>query len=112
MKYAIALALLFVGGCGYSEIGTEAVGQVKRVVNENPLICDGFTTVDLSLGVMQNGVGSMSTHDVYLTVTDLADIHALKVAAETGKLVKLTYDEKRFTFCVHNKIVKSVTILP
>ena len=111
MKIIILATALFVSGCGYSQLNTEVVGQVKRVINNNPIICNGFTDVDLSLGVMRSGVGSMSTHDMKLTVASIADIHTLTKAAETGKLVKITYDEKRWTWCWNNYIVSKVEVI-
>lgn len=111
MKYLLILGMLCVAGCGYEEVGTEAVGQVKSVINNTPVFCNNYASVDVSLGVIKNGVGSMSTHDMKLTVENPADVHALKKAAATGKLVKVTYNNKRWTWCVLHHIVTNVEIV-
>lgn len=37
--------------------GLSGTAQVKKVEHDTPLICPDQVNVDLSLGVMQNGVG-------------------------------------------------------
>lgn len=105
---AMSIALT---GCGYSARDVEVVGQVKRVVHATPMICDDYNVVDLSLGVMRNGTGSMSTQDIWLTVPDQDTLNVLKNANETGKLVKMTYDAKRITFCTEQRFVTKAEIL-
>ena len=112
MKYFIMiLSMLLLTNCGYSSKNNELIGQVKKVVQNTPLLCDDYTDVDISLGVMRQGVGSMSSEDNYLYVEKDSDIAILKKANETGKLVKIIYDVKRFTFCVEGRKLKSVEIL-
>lgn len=110
MKYLVILGMLLVSGCGYEQLGVNTAGQVKKVIVNNPIICSAYTAVDLSLGVMRNGVGSMSTEDVYLTVVNTSDVQLLNKAVETGRLVKITYDTKRWTWCTYNKIVSKVEL--
>jgi hypothetical protein len=65
--------------------------------------------VDVSLGVMRNGIGSMSKEDAHYVVEDQQQIKFLKEAAENGRIVKFTFDEKRFVFCTDtDKFIKSV----
>lgn len=98
--------------CGYSSINNEVIAQVKKVTRETPIICPDRVDVDLSLGVMRNGVGSMSTQDVWLTVpADEAMRRTLTEAASTGALVKVFYDHKRFVWCGQQEIVKAVEIV-
>lgn len=101
MKYII-IALFMLSGCGYSSMNNETLAQVKAVTNETPLMCGNRTDVHLSLGVMKNGVGSMSTHDISGTAYDPSVIATLKTAAETGVLVKVKFNFKRFSFCEWN----------
>lgn len=99
MKTSIAIATITIllAACGMSSAGNEAVGQVKKVVKKTPLICSDYTEADISLGVLRNGVGSMSKEDVVLAVdNDSPTIATLKRAAESGALVKFTYDVKRW----------------
>jgi hypothetical protein len=63
------------------------------------------------MGVMRDGVGSMSSEDVWVYVPDKENFDLLKKANETGALVKVTYDVKRLTFCVEDHIVTKVEIL-
>lgn len=105
------LLALTLTGCGYSGYDIETVGQVKKIVNNNPIICNGYIDVDLSLGVMRNGVGSMSNQDIWINITAEQAV-LLKKAMETGKLVKIVYDSKRFVFCTDSdKFAKSVELV-
>jgi hypothetical protein len=98
MKYI--LVVLALTGCGYSSVNNEVIGQVKKVVKNTPLICDDYVDVDLSLGIMRNGVGSMSTQDMWLYVPDAKNVTTLQKAVETGSLVKVTFGQKRWYWCV------------
>lgn len=113
MKNFILLSALafIVSGCGYSAMGNEMIGQVKKVEHNTPLMCDKFDAADISLGVLRNGVGSMSAQDVWVTVPNQADFEILKKANETGDLVKIKYDERRVTFCIYDKIVLGVEVI-
>lgn len=99
MKNLIFLVGLALVGCGYTSKNNEVVGQIKKVVNKTPIFCWDHAIVDVSLGVMRNGVGSMSGEDVYLYVPPALVDEVTKVAA-TGGLVKVAYDVKRFSLCV------------
>lgn len=110
-KLFFLIVLIALSGCGYSSKQNEAIGQVKKVVSNTPIVCPDFIDVDISLGVMVNGVGSMSHEDVWFYVEKESDIAILKQANETGKLVKIVYDVKRVTFCVSDHFIKHVEIL-
>ena len=104
--------LLLLSGCGYSAIDSELVGQVKKVLHETPLICPyNFNSADISLGIMRNGVGSMSSEDVWVYVPDKENFDKLKLANDTGALVKITYDDARFTICVPERKVSKVEFI-
>jgi len=83
-------------GCGYTQVDGELIGQVKKVNHRTPLICPDYVGVDVSLGVMKNGVGSMSTQDVYLVVASTEQEKVFRAASESGKIVKVHYSVKRF----------------
>ena len=104
------MPVLGLAACGYSSKQNEMVGQVKKVIEKTPVICGDYIEADLSLGVMRNGVGSMSHEDVSLYVPNLTDELTLKKAAETGQLVKVTYDVKRLTWCVPDHLVIRVEL--
>lgn len=108
-QMVLALALV---GCGYSAKENEMVGQVKKVVEQTPLICGDYTEADVSLGVLRDGNGSMSKEDVILRVNGSEDKKLLKDAAESGRPVKITYDIKRFVWCGPDHILTSVSYLP
>lgn len=110
MKFLV-LSLLVLAGCGYSSKDNELTGQVKRVGKLTPMLCDPWTTVDVSLGLMRNGTGSVSKEDLFLTVTSADDEKALKAAAELGTPVKITYNVKRFTWCTEDHFVTKVELL-
>jgi hypothetical protein len=110
MKY-LPVIILLLSGCGYSARNIEAIGQVKRIADITPLFCPDRQEVDLSLGVMRNGSGSMSTQDLYLNVLSGEQLKLLKQAAESGKLVKIVYDALRLPVCTNPYLIKSVEIL-
>lgn len=115
MKNIVVLSLLLgmsgCSACGDSSRQNELVGQAKKVIDRTPVICPNYTEADVSLGVMRNGVGSMSHEDVILYVTQPRDRDTLKKAAEQGQLVKVTYDVKRISICFPDHWVTSVSIV-
>jgi len=100
MKSILVIALLATA-CGNSSVNNEIVGQVKRVINKTPLVCPDYIEADISLGVMRNGIGSMSHEDVMLAVepANKDAIDRLKWAAENGAIVKASYDVRRVSPC-------------
>lgn len=80
-------------------------------MKQTPLFCSDRVDVDISLGMMRNGVGSMSTEDAIMWVPDKAEQELLEEAAATGALVKVTYNQFRFTFCKPWYEVKSVELV-
>lgn len=111
-KEALIICALFISGCGYSSMNNELTGQVKKVVAQTPIFCPRRTDVDVSLGVMRNGVGSMSHEDAFGTVTDPEAIGLLRQAAETGAIVKITYNMARIRFCEENREITKVELVP
>jgi hypothetical protein len=112
-KMIIASCLIMAGcggmndGCmGWSAREITGSGQVKRVWKETPMLCPDSYAVDISLGVMRNGVGSVSTQDIVLFVEE-KDVAKLKIAAEMGAIIDFTYDVRRETVCVNNKRMTS-----
>jgi hypothetical protein len=101
MKTSITIIAILLAACGMKSADNEAVGQVKKIVKKTPLICSDYTEADISLGVLRNGVGSVSREDVELAVdnSDTATITTLRKAAESGAIVKFTYDVKRVSPC-------------
>lgn len=99
MRFVIAFVLCLAASCGWTSAGNEAVGQVKKVIKKTPILCPDYTVVDISLGVMRNGVGSVSHEDLELVAEDPKDIDLLKTASITGEIVKFSYDVKRVALC-------------
>lgn len=111
-KITSILVLILLSGClGYSSKDNEMSGQVKKVNHNTPLICGNFDDADISLGVMHNGTGSMSTRDEWVYVPNPEDYKILQEAAKTGDIVKITYDQARTTFCVENITVTHVELV-
>ncbi len=98
---ALATAVLLLSGCGYVGREGEMIGQAKKLVRTTNLICPDYMSFDISLGVLQGGTGSMSTHDIWLTVRSDVDIKPLKAAVDAGAIVRVRYDEPRMfsKFC-------------
>jgi hypothetical protein len=113
-KLIVLIMALSLYGCGmweYSSKDNEMIGQVKKVINNTPMVCSDYQSADISLGILRGGVGSMSTQDKWVTVVKSEHFNILKQANESGELVKIKYDERRVTFCIHNPIVTSVEII-
>lgn len=110
MKKLLSLILL-VAACGYTSRDNELTGQVKRVKKVTPIICPDYTEVDVSLGVMRNGVGSMSTEDVWLLVNNPQHVETLETAARDGSIVKVTYDVQRLVFCVPDHTLRTLEVV-
>lgn len=93
------LACLVLTGClGDSSTDNELIGQVKKVHHNTPMIFMNYNSVDVSLGVLRGGVGSMSTQDMWLSVPNSKDFAVLQHASETGELVKIKYNVARCTW--------------
>ncbi len=111
-KIGLIIACLAIVGCGYTSVNNELICQPKKLHNETPMICGDYVDVDVSLGAMVNGVGSMSTQDMWLVVPSADDRKSLQAAIDQGKLVKLTYNERRLQICQNaDEVVTSVTVV-
>lgn len=111
MKKLVFATLLALTACGYSHRNSEMTGQVKKLLNTTPILCANRTDVDVSLGVVRNGVGSMSSEDVIATVANASVLAVLKQAADTGAIVKVTYDTARMNFCWEDKEIVGAEIV-
>ena len=81
------------------EVDNQAVGQVQTVKNVTPILCPDYKEVDLSLGVMKNGVGSFSKKDMTFYVTNNESIATAQSAQASGRLVRVTYNTPRIVIC-------------
>lgn len=111
MKTLLFTAAILLNACGSSSVDNELTGQVKRVIRRTPIICPDYVEADISLGVMRNGVGSMSTEDVWLYVEDQSDVLLLDRAAQDGDLVRVEYDIHRVTLCVPDHFLTYVELV-
>lgn len=112
--FAAFLGYLLMGCWGYASVDNAGVCQPKKLHHVTPLICGDYDEVDISLGVMRDGVGSMSTHDMTLSFdpSTQADSEAkLKEAIQAGKLVNLSYNQLRFSWCRDEEQVTKVEII-
>lgn len=107
----LAVALCLTGCSGYSQVDNQMTGQVKKVHHLNPIICPNFSTVDVSLGVMKNGVGSMSNHDITLTIWNNADLQVLEEAAKAGSIVDIKYSVWRIAYCREEEVIQYVKVV-
>jgi len=109
----ISIGSLWHFGFGNSQVGGEAIGQAKKVSNATPVLCPDYTYFDMSMGVLRNGVGSMSTQDMEFTIrsADPNLIALLKDAANSGKIVKVTYNTRRAAVCTEDYILTGAEIV-
>jgi len=110
-KTILILIVAFMASCGYTSKDNEVVGQVKKVSHETPIFCYDHTATDVSLGVLRNGVGSMSTQDIWFYVANGDQEKVLKEANETGKIVKIKYDIARVRWCSPAHLITSVELV-
>lgn len=95
----LTLVLSGCQACGYSSQGNDLSGQVKKVVSHTPIVCPDYDEVDISMGYLNNGVGSISKEDVLLTIRNPQDVQPLRKAAQDGSIVKATYNVFRASPC-------------
>jgi hypothetical protein len=111
-KAFLLLMVFGLTGCfGLMSSQNELVGQPKKIIHNTPILCPDHYSVDISLGVVRGGIGSVSNQDKWLYVPTLEMVDQLKQAIENGKLVKLTYDESRVRWCVDLSEVTRVEIV-
>lgn len=106
-----AIILTFTGCSGYDSQGNVVPGQVKKVEHLTPVFCGDYDIVDLSLGVMRNGNGSMSHEDLILYVPDPEMVTTFKEVSLRSGLVQVTYNTKRASLCHPRETVTSVLLL-
>lgn len=109
--FSTILITCFTFGCGNSSVDNELVAQPKRMHNETPIICGDRVDVDLSMGFMKDGVGSMSTHDTTMLVGNYKHKEILDEAIQNNKLVKVRYDQRRVVMCGPDQIITNVEII-
>lgn len=112
MKKLITLVSILstVAGCGYTSVDNQVTGQFKRLHHQTPIVCPVRDDADMSLGVMRNGIGSMSTQDISLNVPP-GLVEQVKRAIEAGSIVKVTYDDLRFTWCQETYTIKTIEVV-
>lgn len=94
--------------CGFTTMYArdgELIGQAKKLTMVTPFwssICPAYYALDVSLGVLQNGVGSISPQDVEFTVQDVVDLRAMTDAVARGAIVKVRYDTRRLAACTED----------
>ena len=110
MKFLIMNLVLVLSGCGYSARDGVLTGQAKAITMNTPIICPFNYSVSISLGVMRNGVGSMSNQDNELEIINPEHIEIFKKAVELGKIVKVKFDTRRFTLCVPQDLLTEISI--
>jgi hypothetical protein len=108
--YVWILATGLLAGCGNSAMDGELIGQAKKVTLVTPLICPDYYAFDVSLGIMRNGTGSMSTQDMWFTVRNAEDVRALRDAADKGLLVKVKYNARRLPICTEPHIMTAFEV--
>lgn len=112
MKRILVLGLGFMlAGCGNTSLDNEVIGQAKKVMNNTNLVCFDYKILDVSLGVVRGGTGSMSKEDLLLVVTNKQDLSTIKKAVETGALVKVRYNVRRWSPCSENHWMTSIEIV-
>ncbi len=98
-------------GCGYSHVNNDLIGQPKSVESTTPIFCPNQHILHLSLGVMRNGVGSMSTQDISINIPDDNLMPGLKAAVEAGSIINAQTNEARFRFCNELKELVAFTVI-
>jgi hypothetical protein len=95
--------------------GAVTVGQIKTIETQlSPLhICPPKVVVaHLSLGVLRNGQGSVSSEDFSATVQSPEDVETLQRAAKNGDLVEVTTNSVLADPCRPEVRITAVRVLP
>lgn len=110
----VVLAVSLCGCLGHTSSGNELTGQVKKVQHVTPIFCPDYYHVDISLGTMRNGVGSMSSQDIILWVKNESDVAMLEQASRDGSIVKVNYDiaRSRWFNCVEKEELTQAEKVP
>lgn len=116
MKNSLFALLAFIvsstlSSCGYLEVGTKGLAQIKRIHKVTPLLCPDYTLIDVSLGVMQNGAGSMSKEDIEMVVTEDQAKQLDTVLSQGKGIIEMTYSRKRVSFCKEDRVMTGFTVL-
>lgn len=113
MKKIIAAGLLIsLTGClGHSSVDNDLEGQVKKAQHVTPIFVSDYDRIDISLGIMRNGTGSISKDDMWLSVPNQSDFNVLQHAAEIGAPVKIKYDVSRMNWYQEEDTVSHVEII-
>ena len=109
---AALVASVSLTGCGHIAVDGELTGQAKKVTTVTPLFCENYVAFEMSMGVLQNGTGSVSTQDMWFTVKNVEDLATIKKAVETAAIVKVTYDTLRSPICIAQEVMTSIEIVP
>ena len=112
-KTSFVLVSLFLCGCGNTSVDGTLTGQAKKVTNVTPMFCSAYKAVDVSMGVMRNGTGSMSVNDEWMTIGDRVDnatIDMLEKAAKDGSIIDVTFNTRRVPFCTEEYILTSAVL--
>lgn len=98
------------GCCGWSETEVTGAGQIKQVSKRSPsLFCPDYYMIDVSLGIMRNGSGSVSKEDINIFIEE-KDVAELRSAAANSSIIEFTYNTRRFSNCVVNKRMTSFKV--
>lgn len=112
MKKRLMIGLLLCAvGCGYSHRDNDLVGQPKSVESTTPLLCPDQHILHMSLGVLRNGTGSMSTEDIRINIVDAHLVPALQLAISKGSLITARTNEARFRWCNEEKELVSFQVM-
>jgi len=99
---AFGIYLIYAGFTTMLARDGELIGQAKKLTLVTPFwssICPEYYALDVSLGVMQNGTGSMSTQDVWFTIKNVQDLDLMRKAVENASIAKIKYDTRRLAAC-------------
>lgn len=110
-KFYLLVLIILTISCGYSHRDNEIVGQPKSVESTTPIFCPEQNILHMSLGVMRNGVGSMSVQDILINIPDSTLVPKLKKVVEEGKIINAKTNEARFRWCNQEKELVSFEVL-
>lgn len=112
MKKVLCVGIMMAASsCGLTARDSEAVGQIKHVIKKTPIFCPDETLLDMSLGLMRNGTGSVSQENVWIRVSTPEQEKQLRDAATSGAPVRVTYDVQRVRFCWEERETTRVELI-
>lgn len=105
MKHVLLGAALLLSSCGNSATDIELTGQLKAAGVATNLICPDYFYLDMSMGVIKDGTGSVSKDDIFVTLYGRQEYKKYQELAKVGAIITVHANMRRAAFCTETYIM-------